>query len=82
MTPPGCGCARRRQFGTQSVSCGTAQEWVERSKGNKPFLVDQIWKRPNWRQFIGNAGTKAFKEQFRALSAHDLGEILVKLDSM
>jgi hypothetical protein len=61
-------------------SYGSTKEWLEYSK-NRGVLVEELYKRPNWRQFISAAGEKNdLRKKLLRLSPKDLAEILVKLD--
>jgi len=70
-----------RQGGTGYETFPTAEDWVEK-KPVKAYLVDQIYKRPGWENFIRHANTKELKKKLQAMPLIELGRILVKLDSM
>jgi hypothetical protein len=67
----------------------SVDEWLAHSK-SKGFLVEQIYQRPGWGKVLGvvNAqgyhtnDTQALRKKLMHMSAHDLAEILVRLDSM
>jgi hypothetical protein len=81
-TPP-----RRRNAKTAGApkpmrSFGTEREWLEYSH-NRGILVEELYQRPNWREFIKAAGEKNdLRKKLLRMSAQDLAEILVKLDKM
>ena len=58
----------------------SAQEWLEYSQ-NRGILVEQLYKRPNWRQSLNVAREKNdLRKKLLSMSAEDLAELLVKLD--
>jgi hypothetical protein len=80
-TPP-----RRRNVKAAAVpykrSFNTGQEWLEYSH-NRGILVEELYQRPNWREFVKVAGEKNdLRKKLLNMSATDLAEILVKLDHM
>jgi hypothetical protein len=80
-TPP-----RRRNVKTVAAaykrSFNTEQEWLEYSH-NRGILVEELYQRPNWREFVKVAGEKNdLRKKLLRMSATDLAEILVKLDHM
>jgi hypothetical protein len=61
-------------------SYNSAQEWLEYSH-NRGILVEELYKRPNWKEFISTANAKNdLRKKLLTLSPHDLADILVKLD--
>ena len=45
--------------------------------------MEELYKRPNWRQFVEGAGQKdALRKKLLSMSSSDLADILVKLDHM
>ena len=60
----------------------STQEWLEFSH-NRGILVEELYKRPNWREFIKVANEKDdLRKKLLRMSASDLADILVKLDRM
>ena len=60
----------------------STQEWLEFSH-NRGVLVEELYKRPNWRSFITVAREKDdLRKKLLRMSATDLADILVKLDNM
>ena len=50
---------------------------------NRGILVEELYKRPNWREFIKVANEKDdLRKKLLRMSASDLADILVKLDRM
>ena len=65
-----------------ATSYNSAQEWLEYSH-NRGVLVEELYKRPNWRQFVEGAGQKdTLRKKLLSMSSSDLADILVKLDHM
>lgn len=63
-------------------SYDSTQEWLEYSK-NRGALVEELYKRPNWRSFIHVSKDKnELRKKLLTLSPSELAEILVKLDHM
>jgi len=84
MTPP------RRRNGKVSAAAASRpcehsyrsqQEWLQYSH-NRGVLVEELYKRPRWREFIQASGGQELRKKLLQMSAGDLAEILVKLDSM
>ena len=65
----------------QEHSYNSAQEWLEYSH-NRGMLVEELYKRPNWKQFITSANTPELRKKLLGMSAYDLAEILTRLDHM
>ena len=62
------------------VTFDSAQEWLEYSQ-NRGILVEQLYKRPNWRQGLNVAREKNdLRKKLLSMSSEDLAELLVKLD--
>jgi hypothetical protein len=63
-------------------SYDTAKEWLDYSH-NRGVLVEELYKRPNWKEFIQVSKDKnELRQKLHRLSPQDLAEILVKLDHM
>ena len=63
-------------------SYDSTQEWLEYSQ-NRGALVEELYKRPNWRSFITVSKEKnELRKKLLTLSPAELAEILVKLDHM
>ena len=80
-TPP-----RHRNAKAAAVPCkrsfNTEQEWLEYSH-NRGVLVEELYQRPNWREFVKVAGEKNdLRKKLLRMSPTDLAEILVKLDHL
>ena len=65
----------------QEHSYNSAQEWLEYSH-NRGVLVEELYKRPNWKQFITSSNTPELRKKLLGMSAYDLAEILMRLDHM
>jgi hypothetical protein len=65
----------------QEHSYNSAQEWLEYSF-HRGVLVEELYKRPNWRQFITSKNTPELRKKLLGMSSYDLAEILVRLDHM
>ena len=64
------------------VSYDSTQEWLEYSR-NRGALVEELYKRPNWRSFITVTKEKdELRKKLLKMSPEELAEILVKLDNM
>ena len=60
----------------------STQEWLEFSH-NRGVLVEELYKRPNWREFIEVANEKDdLRKKLLRMSFSDLADILVNLDHM
>jgi len=62
-------------------SYNNAQEWLEYSH-NRGALVEELYKRPNWRNLVQHSNTPELRKKLLAMSPTELAEILVKLDHM
>ena len=63
------------------VTFDTTQEWLEYSR-NRGILVEQLYKRPHWRQSLKVAREKDdLRKKLLSMSSEDLAELLVKLDA-
>ena len=63
------------------VTFDTAQEWLEYSR-NRGVMVEQLHKRPNWRQCLNVAREKNdLRKKLLSMSSEDLVELLVQLDA-
>jgi hypothetical protein len=61
-------------------SYGSQEEWLQFSK-NRGVLVEELYKRPRWREFIQAVNEKNdLRKKLLRMSASDLADILVKLD--
>jgi hypothetical protein len=83
MTPP-----RRRNVKATFAprpyehSFRSTQEWLQFSH-NRGVLVEELYKRPRWQEFIKVGGEKnELRKKLLQMSPGDLAEILVKLDSL
>ena len=65
----------------QERSYATTQEWLAYSHA-RGILVGELYKRPNWQQFIFHSNTPELRKKLLDMSSTDLAEILVRLDSM
>ena len=64
------------------VSYDSTQEWLEYSNA-RGVLVEELYKRPNWRSFITVTKEKdELRKKLLKMSPEELAEILVKLDNM
>jgi hypothetical protein len=64
------------------VTFDTAQEWLEYSR-NRGVLVEQLYKRPNWRQCLNVAREKNdLRKKLLSMTSEDLVELLVQLDAI
>jgi hypothetical protein len=72
--------SRSAQGPRPETSYDNADEWLQHVS-NRGALVEELYKRPNWKSFIGAHSTPELRKKLLQLSPHDLAEILVKLDS-
>jgi hypothetical protein len=60
----------------------TPEEWLSFSK-NRGVLVEQIYKRSNWKQALGVSAEKdEIRKKLLKMKSHDLAQILVDLDTL
>ena len=57
------------------------REWLEYSH-NRGILVEELYKRPNWKNLIQHSNTPELRKKLLAMTPTELAEILVKLDHM
>ena len=63
------------------VTFDSAQEWLEYSQ-NRGILVEQLYKRPNWRQCLNVAREKNdLRKKLLSMTSEVLVELLVQLDA-
>jgi hypothetical protein len=60
-------------------SFSTPEEWLQYSQ-NRGILVEELYKRLDWRNVIHHADTTELRKKLLTLSPEDLAKILVKLD--
>jgi hypothetical protein len=63
------------------ITYNTVDEWLNAPQTGKGFLVEQLYQRRGWEQFVKvSSDPKALRKKFSSMSQRDLATILVKLD--
>jgi hypothetical protein len=75
--PPSKG---RAHSSSEKVEFPTVDAWLSYSKA-KGILVEQMYRRPQWVNFVTHANGPELRKKLMRMTPRDLAEILVKLDT-
>jgi hypothetical protein len=62
------------------VSFSSEKDWLEHVQ-NKGALVEELYKRPNWRDLVQHINSSDLRKKMLKLSREDIAKMLVALDA-
>ncbi len=62
------------------VSFRSEKDWLEHVQ-NKGALVEELYKRPNWRDLVQHINSSDLRKKMLKLSREDIAKMLVALDA-